>query len=36
MRRTLCRPIGAAITLLLTLALPAAADETPKRGGTLV
>ena len=36
MRRTLGRPVGLAIALISALMLPAAADETPKRGGTLV
>jgi peptide/nickel transport system substrate-binding protein len=35
MRRTFHRSAGLAIALTLSLALPAAADETPKRGGTL-
>jgi peptide/nickel transport system substrate-binding protein len=35
MRRTFRRPAGLAIAFTLSLTLPAAADETPKRGGTL-
>src|ERR1700677_348689 len=36
MRRTLWRPASLAVALALASALPAAADETPKRGGTLI
>src|SRR5271155_3006448 len=35
MRRTFSRPVGLAAALALISALPATADETPKRGGTL-
>jgi peptide/nickel transport system substrate-binding protein len=35
MRRTFRWPVGLAAALALISALPAAADETPKRGGTL-
>src|SRR5271155_6001120 len=35
MRRTFSRPVGLAAALALISALPATADTTPKRGGTL-
>jgi peptide/nickel transport system substrate-binding protein len=35
MRRTFWRPVGLAAALALASSLPASADETPKRGGTL-